>query len=228
MANWLNQLQSLLGQQGPSSSSGERPDGKSFLLPGALGGLAGLLVASKSSRKLLAKYGTSALLVGGGAVAGSVLWNKYQQKMRENSPAQSVALPGQATGASTSPASGLDARSERLILALVFAAKSDGHIDDSERANIEEQLRAAGIAVQERVLIDRALSQPLDPQRLAQGLNSEQEALEIYYISCAAIDIDHFMERSYLNALGEALGLPPEVRADIEQDIQAQKQALST
>jgi uncharacterized membrane protein YebE (DUF533 family) len=85
MANWLNQLQSLLGQQGPSSSSGERPDGKSFLLPGALGGLAGLLVASKSSRKLLAKYGTSALLVGGGAVAGSVLWNKYQQKMRENS-----------------------------------------------------------------------------------------------------------------------------------------------
>ncbi|HAZ3451968.1 DUF533 domain-containing protein, partial [Raoultella ornithinolytica] len=55
MANWLNQLQSLLGQQGPSSSSGERPDGKSFLLPGALGGLAGLLVASKSSRKLLAK-----------------------------------------------------------------------------------------------------------------------------------------------------------------------------
>ena len=114
------------------------------------------------------------------------------------------------------------------FLALVFAAKSDGHIDDSERANIEEQLRAAGIAVQGRVLIDRALSQPLDPQRLAQGLNSEQEALEIYYISCAAIDIDHFMERSYLNALGEALGLPPEVRADIEQDIQAQKQALST
>ncbi|ENK7046245.1 DUF533 domain-containing protein, partial [Raoultella ornithinolytica] len=57
MANWLNQLQSLLGQQGPSSSSGERLDGKSFLLPGALGGLAGLLVASKSSRKLLAKYG---------------------------------------------------------------------------------------------------------------------------------------------------------------------------
>ncbi|HAT1611628.1 TPA: DUF533 domain-containing protein, partial [Raoultella planticola] len=53
MANWLNQLQSLLGQQGPSSSSGERQDGKSLLLPGALGGLAGLLVASKSSRKLL-------------------------------------------------------------------------------------------------------------------------------------------------------------------------------
>ncbi len=85
MANWLNQLQSLLGQQG-ASPSGESSKG-SALLPGAIGGLAGLLVASKSSRKLLAKYGTSALLAGGGAVAGTVLWNKYQQKMRaQNTP----------------------------------------------------------------------------------------------------------------------------------------------
>ena len=235
MSNWLNQLQSLLVQQGQSAPSGENPEGKSFLLPGALGGLAGLLVASKSSRKLLAKYGTSALLIGGGAVAGSVLWNKYQQKLRESTPA-SAATPASSPAAPTvapsvasaSPSTGLDARSERLILALVFAAKSDGHIDDHERANIEEQLRAASIDVQGRVLIDRALAQPLDPQRLAQGINSEHEALEVYYISCAVIDIDHFMERSYLNALGEALGLPAEVRAEIEQDIQAQKQALST
>lgn len=230
MSNWLNQLQSLLGQQGQSASSGERQEGKSFLLPGALGGLAGLLVASKSSRKLLAKYGTSALLVGGGAVAGSVLWNKYQQKLRESAPAPAAtsAAPSVVPAPSVPPSTGLDARSERLILALVFAAKSDGHIDDHERANIEEQLRAANIDVQGRVLIDRALAQPLDPQRLAQGISSEQEALEVYYISCAVIDIDHFMERSYLNALGEALRLPVEVRSEIEQDIQAQKQALST
>nr|VXZ83048.1 Inner membrane protein yebE [Klebsiella pneumoniae] len=43
----------------------------------------------------------------------------------------------------------------RLITATVFAAKSDGHIDDHERANIETQLRAANIDVQARVLIDR-------------------------------------------------------------------------
>ena len=73
MSGWLNQLQSLLGQK-----SGEgKKDLSQMLVPGALGGLAGLLVASKSSRKMLAKYGTGALLVGGGAVAGSVLWNKY-------------------------------------------------------------------------------------------------------------------------------------------------------
>ena len=225
MANWLNQLQSLLGQQGRSSSSDDQPSGKNLLLPGALGGLAWLLVASKSSRKLLAKYGTGALLVGGGAVAGSVLWNKYQQKMRASAqPASAEAVPVQAP--SSAPAE-LDARSERLIMALVFAAKSDGHIDDRERANIEEQLRAANVDVQGRVLIDRALTQPLDPQSLAQGISSEQEALEVYYISCAVIDIDHYMERIYLNALGAALKLPQEVREDIERDIQAQKQAVT-
>ena len=224
MANWLNQLQSLLGQQGRSSSSDDQPSGNNLLLPGALGGLAGLLVASKSSRKLLAKYGTGALLVGGGAVAGSVLWNKYQQKMRASAQQTSADVaPAQAP--SPAPAE-LDARSERLIMALVFAAKSDGHIDDRERANIEAQLRAANVDVQGRVLIDQALAQPLDPQSLAQGISSEQEALEVYYISCAVIDIDHFMERSYLNALGDALKIPQDVREGIEQDLKEQKQAL--
>ncbi|VUC82867.1 inner membrane protein YebE [Salmonella sp. NCTC 11881] len=75
-------------------------------------------------------------------------------------------------------------------------------------------------------LSKKAIEQPLDPQRLAQGIRNEEEALEIYFLSCAAIDIDHFMERSYLNALGDALKIPQEVRDGIEQDLQQQKQAL--
>lgn len=214
MSNWLNQLQSLLGQKG-SSSSGE---GLSKLLtPGALGGLAGLLVANKSSRKLLSKYGTGALLAGGGAVAGTVLWNKYKERIR--SAHQGEPQFGQ-------QASPLDERSERLILALVFAAKSDGHIDDKERAAIEQQLREAGVEEQGRALVARAIEEPLDPARLAKGIQNEEEALELYFLSCAAIDIDHFMERSYLNALGDALKIPADVREGIKQDIRQQKQAL--
>ncbi|EHV3637460.1 TPA: tellurite resistance TerB family protein [Salmonella enterica subsp. enterica serovar Chester] len=217
MANWLNQLQSLLGQKGASASpSGEQGLNK-LLVPGALGGLAGLLVANKSSRKLLTKYGTGALLVGGSAVAGSVLWNKYKDKVR-------AAHQGEPQfGSQSTP---LDVRTERLILALVFAAKSDGHIDAKERAAIEHQLRESGVEEQGRVFIEKAIEQPLDPQRLAQGIRNEEEALEIYFLSCAAIDIDHFMERSYLNALGDALKIPQEVRDGIEQDLQQQKQAL--
>ncbi len=219
--NWLNQLQSLLGQKsGASTSSSSEGQGlNKLLVPGALGGLAGLLVANKSSRKLLAKYGTGALLVGGGAVAGTVLWNKYKDRIRETHQDEPQ------FGQQQSP---LDVRVERLILALVFAAKSDGHIDEQEQAAIELQLREAGIETQGRELVAKALEQPLDPARLAQGVKNEEEALELYFLSCAVIDIDHFMERSYLNALGDALKVPQDVREGIEQDLQQQKRALTS
>jgi len=219
--NWLNQLQSLLGQKSGASTSSSSSDGQGLnklLVPGALGGLAGLLVANKSSRKLLTKYGTGALLVGGGAVAGTVLWNKYKDRIRETHQDEPQ------FGQQQSP---LDVRTERLILALVFAAKSDGHIDEQEQAAIESQLREAGIEDQGRELVAKALEQPLDPARLAQGVKNEEEALELYFLSCAVIDIDHFMERSYLNALGDALKVPQDVREGIEQDLQQQKRALT-
>ncbi len=214
MSGWLNQLQSMLGQK--TSGSGEQGLSK-LLVPGALGGLAGLLVANKSSRKLLAKYGTGALLAGGGAIAGTVLWNKYKDRVR------AAHRDEPHYGEHTSP---LDLRTERLILALVFAAKSDGHIDDDERAAIEQQLREAGVEEQGRTLVAQAIEQPLDPQRLALSVKNEEEALELYFLSCAAIDIDHFMERSYLNALGDALKIPQDVREGIEKDIREQKLAL--
>jgi uncharacterized membrane protein YebE (DUF533 family) len=217
MSGWLNQLQSMLGQKGSASSSSGDQGLSKLLVPGALGGLAGLLVANKSSRKLLAKYGTGALLAGGGAVAGTVLWNKYKDKVR------TAHRDEPHYGEHTSP---LDLRTERLIRALVFAAKSDGHIDDKERAAIEQQLREGGVEQQGRALVAQAIEQPLDPQRLAQSVQNEEEALELYFLSCAAIDIDHFMERSYLNALGDALKIPQDVRDGIEQDIREQKLAL--
>lgn len=220
--NWLNQLQSLLGQKSGASTSSSSAEGQGLnklLVPGALGGLAGLLVANKSSRKLLTKYGTGALLVGGGAVAGTVLWNKYKDRIRETHQDEPQ------FGQQQSP---LDVRTERLILALVFAAKSDGHIDEQEQAAIEAQLREAGIETQGRELVAKALEQPLDPARLAQGVKNEEEALELYFLSCAVIDIDHFMERSYLNALGDALKVPQDVREGIEQDLQQQKRALTS
>lgn len=213
MSNWLQQIQSVLTKKGGEGKSGGLSD---MLAPGALGGLAGLLVASKSTRKLLTKYGGKALLVGGGAAAGAVLWNKYKQRVRETHQDE----PG--FGQLQTP---VDQRAERLVTALVFAAKSDGHIDGSERAAIEQNIHQAGYGAQAEALIQQAMNRPLDPHWLAADVKNEEEALELYFLSCAAIDVDHFMERSYLSALGDALKIPQDVREGIQRDIESEKAA---
>lgn len=215
MNNWLQQIQSVLAKK---SGSGKSTGGLSDMLaPGALGGLATMLIASKSSRKLLTKYGGKALLLGGGAAAGAVLWNKYKQRIRETHQDE----PG--FGAAQTP---VDLRAERLVTALVFAAKSDGHIDERERAAIEQNIHQSGYGQDAERLIQQAMNRPLDPQWLAAEVKNEEEALELYFLSCAAIDVDHFMEKSYLSALGDALKIPHDVRDDIQKDIAEEKARL--
>lgn len=211
MNNLLQQLQSLLTKKGHSGGNGGL---QGMLAPGALGGLAGLLIASKKSRKLLTEYGGKALIIGGSAAAGAVLWNKYKQRVRDTHQADA------GFGELQTPA---DQRAERLVTALVFAAKSDGHIDDRERAAIERSIHESGYGEEAEALIQKAINRPLDPAWLAADVKNEDEALELYFLSCAAIDVDHFMERSYLTALGDALKIPQDVRDGIENDLREQK-----
>ncbi|MTD25657.1 tellurite resistance TerB family protein [Erwinia sorbitola] len=216
MSNWLQQIQTVLGKAGKSSAGGEGLS--KMLAPGALGGLAGLLIASKSSRNLLMKYGKNAVIIGGGAAAGALLWNKYKQRVSETHQDQPE------FGQQSSP---VDRRAERLIEALVFAAKSDGHIDSEERKAIDEHIRQSGLGAQGEQLVQRAIDSPLDPQKLAIDVKNEEEALEVYFLSNLVIDVDHFMERSYLQALGDALKIPLDVRQSIETDIRAEKQKIT-
>lgn len=223
MSNWLQQIQSVLGNVTKQSSSSPSTQGageglSKMLAPGALGGLAGFLIGNKSSRNLLAKYGKNALIIGGSAAAGAVLWKKYQQRVRETHRDEPQ------FGRESTP---VDRRAERLIQALVFAAKSDGHIDSSERQAIDEHLRQSGLGAEGERLIQQAIDQPLDPQKLAADVKNEEEALEVYFLSNLVIDVDHFMERSYLQALGDALKIPQDVRQSIEGDIRAEKKQLT-
>ncbi len=131
MNNLLQQLQSLLTKKSHGGNNGGLTG---MLAPGVLGGLAGMLIASKKSRKLLTEYGGKALIIGGGAAAGAVLWNKYKQRVPETHQNEA------GFGELQTP---VDQRAGRLVTALVFAAKSDGHIDDQERAAIEGSIHEA-------------------------------------------------------------------------------------
>ncbi|WLS77163.1 DUF533 domain-containing protein [Erwinia pyri] len=214
MSNWLQQIQTVLG----SSKSGGGEGLSKMLAPGALGGLAGMLIASKSSRNLLLKYGKNALIIGGSAAAGAVLWKKYKDRVVQTHQDEPQ------YGQQQTP---VDRRAERLVQALVFAAKSDGHIDSQERKALDEHIHQAGLGASGEKLIQQAIEMPLDPQKLAQDVKNEEEALELYFLSNLVIDVDHFMERSYLQALGDELKIPQDVRDSMAQEIQAEKQKLT-
>lgn len=202
----LQNLQDMLSQSlsgavsGKTSSGLGLPGGLDGLLgPAALGGLLGALVTSKGARGMAG----GALLAG----TGAMLWNKY----KESISSANADNPNFGQAPST-----VGERAERLIRALVFAAKCDGHIDDKERQAIQKGIKELNIGPEAERLVQRAMDEPLDPALIANGVKSADEALEIYAVSCAVITPDHFMERSYLDALAKALNIPADVKAELE------------
>lgn len=194
------------------SALGQNKDGLSALLkPAALGGIAGLLLVSKAARG----FAGGALLAG----VGTVLWNKYKDRIRETN----VATAPEYGQARSTP----EERAVRLVRALVFAAKSDGHIDDKEQQAIQSNLQVLNLGEDTERLISGALQEPLNPELVAQGVKNEEEALEVYTLSCAVIDLDHFMERSYLDALAKALRIPDDVKKDLEAKIVSGRDAAN-
>jgi len=207
--NWMQQIQSMIGQKAGSEGIGK------LLAPTALGGLVGVLLANKSSRKLVGKFGKNALIIGGSA---AVLWSKYKQRVKETHQDEPQ------FGLQTTP---VDLRARRLVQALVFAAKSDGHIDADEKRAIDHSLEQLQVGAEAQAWVQEAIDQPLNPDLIAQSVKNEDEALEVYYLSCMVIDVDHFMERGYLDGLAQSLKLPADVKQGIENDVNEKKRELA-
>ncbi|MBB1241820.1 tellurite resistance TerB family protein, partial [Klebsiella pneumoniae] len=110
---------------------------------------------NKSSRKLVGKFGKNALIIGGSAAVGAVLWNKYKQRVKESHQDEPQ------FGLQTTP---VDLRAKRLVQALVFAAKSDGHIDADEQRAIDHSLSQLQVGEEAQGWVQEALDQPLNPE----------------------------------------------------------------
>ena len=66
-----------------------------------------------------------------------------------------------------------------------------------------------------------------EPQFGAQSTPLDERTERWILALVFAANIDHFMERSYLNALGDALKIPQDVREGIERDLEQQKRTLA-
>lgn len=171
------------------------------------GGLVGLLMGSKKSRKMGAKVGKSALKVGGAAALGALAYKVYNDwQSKQSTPATSNEQ--------------FDDRqpihNQLIIKAMIAAAKADGHVDNDEMAQIESAIEQSGADQELRELIHQELNKPLDPTQIARLASTPQQATEVYLASLLVVDEQNFMEKAYLQELAKQLQLAPEVIQQLE------------
>jgi uncharacterized membrane protein YebE (DUF533 family) len=222
----MGQAGGILGQAGTFARNNP------LLAGGAAGGLAALLLGSKAGREIggdVVKYGGMALIGGlaykayrdyqankgqGGAVPAP---QPAAQQGRTSVP---VLPPPQDSGFAPADApQGADSLAETLIVAMVSAAKADGHIDAEERGRIYERLEQGGLDAEEVAFMKRELAAPLDMERLVRAATTKEVAVEIYAASLMAIRADNPAEKGYLAMLAGRLGLEPELVSAIENTI---------
>lgn len=202
----------------------EQASGLTKAAPGGVGGLVGAgalgaLLGSFMSKGAL----QNAALVGAGAVA----WNFYQkwsQSQKEGQPAEPA--PVQQPVAAVAPAE-LDPTARLLLRAMVFAARADGHIDATEQDRISKVVAQMAPGQDTNALLGQLLNAPIDPAALAAEIRSAEQGEDLYRLSCMIVDIDHFMERSYLDALAAALKISEARKGQLEEEARQAKAQLA-
>jgi uncharacterized membrane protein YebE (DUF533 family) len=222
VTSYLEQLlktgTSVLGQ----ATSGMQPgDGRKYATGAAVGGVLGLLLGSKSGRRM----GGKALKAGSVVALGALAWKAYGDWQRQNaattaSAAAAGAAPGNAlpaqAGFAALPAPQLELHSRAMLKALISAAKSDGHMDDAERGQVEDALHRLNADAETRAWVDAELRRPVDPADVAAAATGPEMAAEIYLASVLVVDDTTVMERAYLDELARRLQLAPGLKAELE------------
>jgi uncharacterized membrane protein YebE (DUF533 family) len=199
---------------------GRTPHLDKYAKGAAVGGVMGLLLGNRRGRKL----GGSALKVGSVVALGALAWKAYQewQAQQQAAGAAPVARPAPAEPPAL-PAPQAEARDRALLQALVAAAKSDGHVDTTERARIDEAMAAAGADETMRQWLQAELARPIDPAAIAATAHTPELATEIYLASVVITGEPTTMERAYLDALARELRL----EAGLQRRLEAQAAAVA-
>lgn len=179
------------------------------------GGALGLLLGSKKGRKM----GGKVLTYGGLAALGVIAYKAYGNWQNQQ---KGVAAPAPQTIDRLPPAQA-EQHSRAILIALIAAAKADGHVDDRERQLIDEEIAKL---TQDRDLlgwVDQELKKPLDPAAIAAIASTPEMAAEMYLASILMADEENFMERAYLQELAKQLRIAPELQTELDNQA---KQAI--
>ena len=162
---------------------------------GTAGALA-LLLSSRSARKVATLGG----LAGLGVLA-------YRAHKAGKMPESVDDVIGLIKGPSA------DKRADHLLQAMVAAAKADGKLSKDE---VEIIMALNPESVDK---LEAALTEEPDAKAIAALASNDQEAAEIYAVSCRVANGLNVKERDYLDHLAMALRLDPVIAAKLETDV---------
>jgi len=191
-------------------------DGKTLGTGAAAGGIMGLLLGSKSGRKVLG----SAASVGGLAVVGGLAY----RALREWQEGKAATLPAEAAAPRNTTAfradSDEDSRNESsassnlelaLVFAMIAAAKADGQIDSSEQRRIFESIDKAPLSKAHKDAVFQSFDEVPSPEQISSLVKTLEHRSEVYLVSCMIGDSEHPQVHAHLSHLARALELPNEL-----------------
>jgi uncharacterized membrane protein YebE (DUF533 family) len=194
------------------------------LIGGAIsGGLISAVLGSKKGRKVGGKvlaYGGTALVAGLAYKA----WRDYRNNRPPADHSQDADITQVPADSGFAPDQERDANQMdfrlSLIRAMIAAAKSDGHIDQTEHARISEQITALQLGNEEKAFLFDAFSADADPIEIAKLAKTEEQSAELYLVSNLVIDPDDPAEMQYIERLSDGLRLSRDLRQHLDFQVQ--------
>jgi uncharacterized membrane protein YebE (DUF533 family) len=197
-------------------------------LAGGLGGLLGkaggggmaasaigMLLGSRSGRRM----GGKALGYGGLAALGAMAYKAYSSWQAQ----QQTAPRGEPQTVDRVADTDVEGHTQAILVALVAAAKADGHVDDRERQLIETEFAQLGTQADLQAWLQAELNKPLNAAEVARSAKTTEMAAEMYLVSVMAVDDQVRMERFYLDELARELALDSVLKAKLEEQAKAQQ-----
>lgn len=187
---------------------------RSQLLTGPVaGGLVGVLLGNRSTRRMLGSGAGTALKLGGLAAVGALAYAAWQKHQSGKAPAI------EAPPAGTPFANPSDRVARGVLVAMIQGAKADGHIDAEEQRRIFGHVESLSLDPEAKAFVMDELAAPSDIGRITAHAEGPESATELYAAALLAMDPDQPAERAWLASLARALALDPALAREVEATV---------
>jgi uncharacterized membrane protein YebE (DUF533 family) len=108
---------------------------------------------------------------------------------------------------------------------MIAAANVDHRIDDIERQRILAKIDEDGLSGPEKEFLIKEMDSPLEVQTIAQQVESQDMAEQVYLVSMMAMLVDSEAEKNYLKQLAHALQLTADDVSRLGEVLRAKPQS---